>query len=160
MHIYSQQGWEGVNYLDDLGSGEITSKAQEAFNCLQNILQALNVWQSRKKAEPPSSIMTFLGILCNSDNLTLTITPDRLAEIRALTEQWLGKDKATVRQIQEILGKLNFAASTVRAGRVFISRIINLLKEHYNDEEAFYIPEETKKDFFWWHTFFATVRRD
>ena len=38
------------------------------------------------------------------------------------------KTSATLNEIQVLLGKLNFVCSTVRSGRIFVSRLINELK--------------------------------
>ena len=54
--------------------------------------------------------------------------------------------------MQQILGKLNFAGSTIRAGRVFVSRIINFLKE-INDRGRFPLPDDFRRDLVWWKTF-------
>ena len=84
--------------------------------------------------------------------MTLQITPDRLKEIKGILQEWLKKDSASLRELQSLLGKLNFAASTVRAGRIFISRLINWLKE-VPDKGFHKIDREVRKDIEWWNRF-------
>ena len=55
--------------------------------------------------------------------------------------------------MQSLLGKLNFAASTVRVGRIFVSRIINAMKEFPTNGNTCRISMETKKDIKWWITY-------
>ena len=66
--------------------------------------------------------MVFLVVLLNTVTMTLEVTPERLAEIRALIFQWIDMSSASLTQIQSSLGKMNFIASCVRPSRIFISK--------------------------------------
>ena len=57
--------------------------------------------------------MIFLGMLSNTVTMSLEVTPEK-AEIRALICQWIGMSSASLKQIQSLLGKLNFIPSCVR----------------------------------------------
>ena len=151
-YVYNKHGYEDVNYLDDLGAAEEESKAEEAYDCLGWILDTIGIKESKKKACPPAFIAVFLGILFNTLTMTMEITKDRMVEIRNILEEWESKQKATLREVQVLLGKLNFAASTIRAGRIFISRLINSLKE-FPDNGYKKIDENMKKDILWWKRF-------
>ena len=67
-----------------------------------------------EKASPPSKVMSFLGVLFNTETMTMGITPERLSEIRHLIKSWLTKETATMKQLQCLLGKLNFVAACVK----------------------------------------------
>ena len=60
--------------------------------------------------------------------MTLTITAERLAEIKELLREWEDKTTHGLMDLQQLLGKLNFTCNTVRSGRVLMSRSINDLK--------------------------------
>ena len=150
--IFKSQGYEDVNYLDDLGGAEEENKADEAFQCLGHILQRIGVEESKNKATPPSFIAVFLGILINTITMTLEITSERRDEIKAILTDWLNRKSATLKDIQKLLGKLNFVCSTVRAGRVFITRIINELKR-FPTRGRRRLSKDIKMDIRWWSTF-------
>jgi hypothetical protein len=55
-------------------------------------------------------------------------------------------------KLQSLLGKLNFVAQCVKPGRIFISRLLNWLRE-ISDKGSFCIPLDLKIDLLWWNTF-------
>ncbi|VDI75565.1 Hypothetical predicted protein [Mytilus galloprovincialis] len=81
--------------------------------------------------------------------MTLEVTPARLTEILALVNAWLFKSKVFRKEVQSLIGKLNFIASCVKPGRIFISRILNFLREFVSDDQCLELSEEFKKDIFW-----------
>ena len=90
-------------------------------------------------------IMSFLGINIDTVRLILTLTPERLCEIKAETASWLTKETTSLKDIQSLIGKLSFAATTVRSGRLFYSRILNFLRT-LPKHGIRVIPGEVKKD--------------
>ena len=143
-----------LNYLDDFASAEKRELAEFSFLTLRTMLQKCGIEESVNKACPPSTIMPFLGVLFNTETMTLEITPERLEEIKLLILMWLKKETASLKEIQSLLGKLNFIAACVRPGRIFISRLLQWLKVLYQSENRSHpIPSYVKKDIQWWHRF-------
>ena len=154
MWIYRKLGFEGLNYLDDLGSAECASLATKACDTLSKMLEDLNVTEALDKATIPSEIMTFLGIRYNTRTFTIELTAERLAELKILLREWLNKSEAKLREVQALLGKLNFACATVRSGRAFLARIIAFIIQFKEDiHESLKIPEEVIRDLEWWAKF-------
>ena len=150
---YQKFGYEDINYSDDLGAAEEESKAEEAFDCLGWVLVSIGIKESQKKATPPAYVAVFLGILFNTITMTLKITPERLEEIKKLLVECTNKDQAHISEsFRALLGKLNFAASTIRAGRIFVSRLINMLKG-FPTKGFHKLDKEIRKDLKWWIRF-------
>ena len=145
-----------LNYLDDLSSAETRENAVFAYNTLGSILEKCGIEESKNKACPPNTIMIFIGVLFNTEKMTIEVTQERLNEMQLLLQTWLCKSTASLKEIQSILGKLNFIAACVRPGRVFIGRLLQWLKvlnKSHNPREQVYIPDYVKKDILWWHKF-------
>ena len=101
--------------------------------------------------------MTFIGVLFNTEKMTIEVTPERLNEIRILLRDWLNKETASIREIQSFLGKLNFIAACVRPGRIFVPCMLKWLKVLYSkDLQKYHIPHYVKKDILWWYKFLPT----
>ena len=154
-HIFCDgMGGDAVNYLDDFGGAEEAHKAEVAFLNLGRILQNIGIHESKKKACPPSHTCTFLGVKYDTINMVMTISDDRITELQSMLEQWSHKTHASLKEVQQILGKLNFVCNTVRSGRVFVSRIINLLKELPTEGQT-PLSEEFKADLRWWQKYMS-----
>jgi len=147
-----------LNYLDDLVGVETSDRAGFAYGCLGQMLRKCGLKESVDKAAAPSEIMTFFGVQFNSITMTVEVTPERLVEISQLVKVWLQKREASLRELQSLIGKLNFVAACVRAGRVFISRLIKWLKELYgrSSHVCVKIPGFVKKYLEWWNIFLCT----
>ena len=104
------------------------------------------------KACEPSEVMTFLGILFNTKNLTISVPPDKLANLSCLVKDWLLRCSTTIKDIKKLLGKLSSVAACVKASKIFINRILNWLRNCHastSENELSSIPLEVKKDLFW-----------
>lgn len=152
IHIHRAQGFSSTCFIDDMAGGERADRARVAFLALRNLLKELNIEEALDKACAPSTIMVFLGILFNTVLMIMEITPQRLKEIKAELTRWLHKELATKRQVQSLIGKLNFCASVVRSGRLFFSRILTFLKS-MTDRGFHSIPPEVVMDIRWWIRF-------
>ena len=150
-YITHRKGNREVNYLDDFGGAEVAARAMTAFNLLRQVLCCIGLDESEKKAVEPTEEASFLGIWFNTKLMTLTITAQRLNELITLLDQWEKRSQATRRDLQSLLGKLSFACNTVRAGRVFVSRLINEIKTC--PDESHEISEDTKMDVRWWRRY-------
>ena len=91
----------------------MVSKTRGAFDALGSVLCSMGFEESTEKACPPSSCMTFLGILCDSVKMTLEETPKRLIEIRELVSFWLAQSQISRNQLESLIGKLAFVAKCV-----------------------------------------------
>ncbi|CAC5389407.1 unnamed protein product [Mytilus coruscus] len=120
---------------------------------LKQVLDDCGLEESLEKACPPCSRMSFLGVWFDTEKMTLEVTPVRLTEILALVNAWLLKSKVFRKEVQSLIGKLNFIASCVKPGRIFISRILNFLREFVSDDQCLELSEEFKRDIFWWSEF-------
>ena len=142
-----------LNYLDDFAGAEKPELALKSFQGLGNRLVSCGIEESKEKACPPSTKMVFIGVLFNTDDLTLSVTAERVQEILELVSMWFQKKSATLQELQSLVGKLNFISSCVHASRVFICTILNWLRLIHGKRSAQPIPTFVKKDLMWWKLF-------
>ncbi len=143
-----------VVYIDDFAAANHKDIADREFNELAILFKQLGVPESEAKAVAPTHRLVFLGILVDCIKMTIGIDAERLAEIKSELTKWLDWEKASVADIQHLVGVLCFAATCVRPGRIFFSRILNWLRSMPKNRHLMVsIPEEVKLDVKWWHNF-------
>ena len=148
-YIFSLQGFEAVNYIDDFGGAEEPDLAWRAFFELGNILQNIGLQEAKEKAAPPAPVMTFLGLEVNTLNMTIKIPADKMHKIRQELRTWAVGVIKNKKEVQSLCGLLNFAAACIRPGRVYFSRILNFLRS-FKDKNRLPVSEDVFRDVEWW----------
>ena len=149
MYIFTKYGYFAINYLDDLGGAETEERAERAFAKLHQILKYFGLTEVTAKSCSPSHCMIFLGIEVNTVLFILRIPSEKLAEIVQTLDEWQDKIVANVKDVQILAGLLNFACRCIRMGRVYLSQILNFLRELPREGKR-RIPVEVLKDVQWW----------
>ena len=125
---------------------------QHNVDTLVSLCAELGVPISTDKLEGPSTSLSFLGIILDTNRMEIRLPPDKLARIQQLLETWLPKKKANKRQILSLVGTLQHATKVIRPGRSFVSRMYSTAAKLC---EMYYITRLNKvfrSDLFWWHT--------
>ena len=107
------------------------------------------------KACPPTTRATCLGVEFDTLAMTKSVHPERLIEIQELLRKWSHKTKATKRELQSLLGKLSFVSKCVKNSRMFLMRIIELLKRLNHNHHRVSLNTEFRKNIRWWLDFIA-----
>ena len=135
-----------INYIDDFGGAASPEEAEDAFRKLKLLLFELGLEDSPDKDSPLSSTMKFLGLLYDTVAMTISVPEDKLEEIKSLIRTWLSKPDATVLELQSLIGELSYVCSCIRPGRLFMQRLLNVLRSHYSTSGSFQIPAELFDD--------------
>ena len=85
--------------------------------------------------------------------MTMEFDPEKLSELHYLLPKWLNKQTCKVKELQSLIGKLQFVAKCVELGRIYISRMLNLLKGIVNNNTQITLNNAFRKDVNWWITF-------
>ena len=151
-YVHEQMSYFLLNYVDDFLGAETKQKIWEAFNHLKNLLEQLRIDAAPEKMVPPTTRLEFLGVTFDADKGTMEVSPDRLEEMSQELATWLYKTRTTRTELESLIGKLQFISKCVRAGRVFVARLINWLKT-MNRRSTYQIDIEARKDIAWWARF-------
>ena len=115
-------------YIDDfIIIADTYSECLAAFKELLSILLKLGFSISWRKVVPPTQCLTFLGIEINSIKETISMPSDKLSSLKDDIVTWIDRKKATKREMQQLIGKLNWATKVIRASRPFVRRLIDLM---------------------------------
>ena len=91
-----------------------------------HLCKELNVPIAHHKTEGPLNIITFLGIELDTLNMEARLPQDKLFNYTHEVSNALQLSKITLRELQSIIGKLQFATRVIPSGRAFLRRLHNL----------------------------------
>ena len=104
-----------------------------------------------ENTEGPDQKLAFLGITLDV-TLSLAILPDdKLSRCRRLLREAMTRKTMTLKELQSLLGHLNFACRVVVPGRAFLRRVYALtqkVQKHYHHVK---ITKEVRADFETWY---------
>ena len=152
MYIHGQRGHNGAAYLDDLIGVSVPELGTEAYDSLGVLLRDLGLEENASKACPPATSQTVLGIQVDSISMTLSVTTERLAATKDLLAVWQSRRRCTKTELRSLLGKLCCIVRCVRQSRVFINRLLAILRS-FGDEKYVMVSPDFYKDIVWWSTF-------
>lgn len=150
-----------VHYVDDflflVRPGDET-RAARCVAAVQAVCERLGIPMAPKKTEGPCFKLVFLGIQLDTDKMEASLTQARLDEIRLACGQLAESEKASAKDLQRLIGLLNFACFVIEPGRVFLKRANNTLKlwqalnraDGRGDGVLRTIPHIVKDDCRWW----------
>ena len=144
-----------LHYLDDfltLGS-PASPRCQQNLEIFKGVCRELGVPLALEKIDGPTTCLTFLGIMLDTQRMEIRLPDDKLTRIRGEVSRWLQKRSATKRQILSLVGLLQHATKVVRHGRTFVTRMYRTAAKV--SELSFYtrLNRDFKSDLFWWHYF-------
>ena len=99
-------------------------------------------------------VSSHLGVSVDTVQMTISITVERMEEISNLLTEWKSKQFCTRKELRSIIGKLSFVSKCVRQSRVFLSRLLELLRSiNWKPYTRIEISEDFRKDLRWWELF-------
>jgi len=153
--IMANQGYKTiVCYLDDfLIVASTYEECMQALNYLLTLLRTLGFQINYSKVDGPKTEMVFLGIVFSSNDMTLRIPVNKLNETQSLMQRIFHSKKITKREIQSLVGKLNWITQCIYGGRYHMRRLIdkaNTLRKPWHRAR---VTNDMKLDLQWWLSF-------
>ena len=113
----------------------------------------LNVPVAPRKTFSPATSLEFMGVLLDSVKMEARLPFDELTRTREALQQWSHRKSATLKELQSLIGTLQFACRVVVPGRAFLQRIIGLTRGIPNSRWHIKLNAEFRKDISMWLTF-------
>ena len=119
------------------------------------LCQHINAPIKPEKVVPPTTQITFLGIVINTESMTASSSSEHKFSILAELQSFRSsvKRKRSKRELLSLIGKLSFACKVVPAGCIFFHRLIDLSMTVYHLHYQILITQEARRDLSWWEEF-------
>ena len=150
-HVMENMKYFLANYVDDFMGLEEESRAWTAFETLGNLMRDIGAVEATDKAVSPSYIVEFLGVLFNLLELTISVTPDRMQELLNELAERREKRMFRSKELESLIGKLQYVSNCVRPGRVMLMRLRNGLKNSKQGWQC--MSRDIQMDVKWWQRF-------
>jgi hypothetical protein len=102
------------------------------------------------KVEGPSEIITFLGVKISCVERTLALPDKKLSAVRGLLMEWSVKTKGKKKDLQSLIGSLNWCSRVVQGGRTFMCELISLLCRAKEPHHCIRITKGARSNIAWW----------
>ena len=135
-----------LHYLDDYSTLSPTASpvCADSLHAIQCAACYFGIPLAPNKIEGPTTCITFLGIELDSMAMTARLPTDKLSELTSLIRIW---------ELESLLGKLNHACYIIPAGRTFLSRLLNLLRDSKRYWKRIRLTRDCQLDIQWWVQF-------
>lgn len=145
-----------LHYLDDFlfGGKKNTKDCQTIMKHFQACMLELGVPIAREKTEGPTTVLVFLGLELDSDEMVVRVPMNKVHEIIQKIETVLSKRKTTLKAIQSLIGVLQFACRAIIPGRPFCRRLINATCGLSKPYHHIRVTQNIQKDLKMWLSFF------
>ena len=108
-----------------------------------------------EKTVGPASVLSFAGIELDSNRMEARLPTDKVAKCTQLIGNFLKRKRVSLKELQSLIGLLNFACSVVKPGRAFLRRLIDLTIGIKCAHFSIRLSRESKKDLRVWQSFLS-----
>lgn len=142
--------------LDDfLTIDRPTDCGERTMALLSLIFNKLNIPLSKKKTVGPTCTLEYLGIILDSVNMLAKLPEDKLKRITDFITFILNKRSCTRKELEQLLGHLNFATRVILPGRSFVSYLYKLMSSVKESYHYVHLNKECRSDLSMWLQFLS-----
>ena len=134
-------------------------KCDSDLNNFLSLRDRLGVPIAHEKKEGPSTTLQFAGITLDMINMEPCLADDKLQKRNAQLLAMHKCCKTTLKELQSLIGLLNFTCSVVLPGRAFLQRLIDLTKGVCLPHHCIQITEACPHDSQVWLQFLRDFNR-
>ena len=147
-----------LHLLDDFLLIQPTEdQCSKSLHLFLDLCDYLGITMAPEKTCGPSTILTFAGIELDTIRGESRLPEDKLFKCQHLIAAFLTRKKATLKELQSLIGVLNFACSVVVPGRSFLRRLIDLTIGLRSPHHFVRVSREVKADLLIWQQFFKDL---
>ncbi|XP_053105446.1 uncharacterized protein LOC128324664 isoform X1 [Hemicordylus capensis] len=144
-----------VHYLDDFlfcCPGPL-STCKYLMDTFHELAKELGVPLAPEKTEGPTTRLAFLGIEIDTVAQCCRLPPEKVLALEQRLRQLLDARKVTLRDLQVIVGHLNFACRVIAPGRAFLRRLCDATKGLRAPHHRVRVTHELREDARMWVEF-------
>ena len=142
----------------------LDSRCQTSLDNMLSIFKTIGIPITDSKTQGPSQALEFMGILLDTSKIQARLASDKIEKLNGCVKDFEQRKSCTLKELQSLIGTLNFACKVVPPGRPFSQRMIaltrNVLKTYHHirlNAGFFQDLQMWKKFISHWNGFFLVV---
>ena len=128
---------------------------QQQLDLFLSLCTYLGIPIAPEKTCGPITSLSFAGIKLDSILLEARLPHDKIEKCVSLISELCHRKKVTLKEIQSLVGLLNFACSVIRPGRAFLHWLIDLTVDVSMPNHYIRLNKEVKEDLDLWLSFLS-----
>ena len=133
----------------------INSLCQQSLSAMLMTFNNLNIPIAPDKTQGPLQDLEFMGIILDSLKMEARLPADKINRLSLLIQQFENKHSCTLKELQSLIGSLNFACKVVPPGRPFLQRMIDLTRNIKKSHHHIKLNAGFYKDLQMWKIFIS-----
>ena len=143
-----------VKVLDDfLFLGDSKKECQHALDSFLQLADLIALPLAQHKTVQPTQCLVFLGIELDTKNRIARLPQDKITKYVRTIKEATNAVSLTLREVKSLIGKLQFATSTIRGGRCFLRRLHDLTIGRSSPFHKLVLSADAKDDLLLWESF-------
>lgn len=130
-----------------------SDKCRFSLHTFLDICRDIQIPIKQEKTTVPATCITIYGIEVDSLTMETRLPTDKIVKISNALQDIKNRKKVTLRELQSVIGLLNFATSCVVPGRTFLRRLYDLTAGVKWPWFSIRISMEARADLAMWNTF-------
>ena len=130
-----------------------TDECQKFLNTFLALSETVNLPVKQSKTVLPSTTVILHGIEVDTLKMETRLPQDKVKAAKESIEKMYRRKKVKLKELQSLIGTLNFACRVVVSGRTFLRRLIDLTKGVQNPHHYIRLNNEARKDLSAWKVF-------
>jgi len=124
-----------------------------AVTWIEDLGTSLGLSFQPAKTIRPTTCLEFLGLELDSEAMEARLPQDKLIYLRAYILDWQARGSCSLKDLQELIGFLQFCAQVIPHGRTFIRGLINFSMTFRSDFARRHVPAYARSDLRWWSAY-------
>ncbi|XP_056009591.1 uncharacterized protein LOC130046335 isoform X1 [Ostrea edulis] len=156
--MYTKYNASGISHiLDDFFfiSHAKSSKCKDDLTNFLYLCKKTGIPINMAKTIVPSTTVTIYGIEVDSVAMECRLPPDKITKMTQCLQNFAHRKKVQLRDLQSLIGLLNFACSVVVPGRAFLRRLIDLVVGVKKPFHWIRLTKEARADMATWLLFLS-----
>ena len=129
---------------------------QQSLSSMLLTFRNLGVPIALTKTKGPCTTLEFMGIILDTVRMEARLPADKVERIETSLALFQTKKSCTLKELQSLIGTLNFACKVIPPGRPFLQRMIDLTRKVSKPHHHIKLGSGFYKDLTLWQQFIHT----